>query len=37
MLNIYRQVVLSFDEMKIKEGFVFDVGSDKIVGFVHTG
>jgi hypothetical protein len=32
-----RQVVLSFDEMKIKEGLVFDRESNQIIGYVDTG
>lgn len=34
---MYRQVVLAFDEMKIKEGLVFDVDKGNIIGFVDTG
>jgi hypothetical protein len=28
--------VLSYDEIKIKQGLVFDIGSDIMIGFVHT-
>ena len=37
MLHVYRYVVLSFDEMKIREHFVFDKYTRVIIGFVDYG
>ena len=33
----FRQVVLGFDEIKIHEGLVFDVGTGNIIGYVDSG
>ena len=37
MLHVYRYVVLSFDEMKIREHLVFDKYTGLITGFVDYG
>ena len=37
VIQIYREVVLAFDEMKIQESLVFNENTGQMLGFVDIG